>query len=558
MLIDSLSIIKAFPKFEIVRNVRFNLTGLNLVVDKPNASGNGIGKTTFLRLIDICMGASEISALYKDKEQNSENKELKNFIEHNKVYIKMVLFNPEVNEYNNLEVDLFVGGSKRINGRKVNSKEYNNYLNQLLFNNFNKKPSFRKLIGKFVRIKMDGDNDRFLKFSSPYTKDDEYQNIYDFLFKFQNEDTSEEILNMKKRLKELEKDFKTIKSNFLYDSVKQINAELIAINNTINDLKIKQRNYIDNDIILDEEKIIANRNYYSSLNSEIEKLEFEIDIIENTIRELENINDNVDTDILREFYDEACEYIDNLSVSFEKLIIFNEKLKNNKLETNKKILTDKIKKLDIVKQIKTDFYNKNKASMFLIESGTVQDYLDNQAKILEYENKKGKTEEANRIYLEYETNILDIKSKLEKLESSLDGITSDNKINQFNNIFEKYSNRTLGSTYYLYKSTEKFPLKISNTIGPISTGNKKTAIAAFDMSYYQYAKENSIIAPGFIVHDVLENIDKTDLDKTLKLAKEIGCQYIIAMLKEKADNQVEISSDDIILSLSENDKLFKV
>lgn len=558
MLIDSLSIIKGFPNVEIVRDVKFNLRGLNLIVDKPNASGNGIGKTTFLRLIDIAMGASEISALYKDKEQSSENKDLKNFIEQNKVYIKLVLFDQENDEYNKLEVDLFTGGDKRINGSKINSNEYNSYLNQIIFNNTNKKPSFRKLIGKFVRIKMDGDNDKFLKFSSPYTKDDEYQNIYDFLFKFQNENTSEEILNLKKKLKELEKDFRTIKSNFSYDSVDQINTALTAINNTLDDLKLRQKNYIDNDIVLDEDKIIANRNYYAGLNSEIEKIEFEIDIIQNNIRDLEKENDNIDTNTLKEFYDEVNEHVGNLSVSFDKLILFNEKLKNNKLQTNRKILSDKLKDLESLKITKTNFYNQNKASMFLIESGTVQDYLDNQSKILEYENKKGKTEEASRIYSEYESNITTTKSQLNSAEALLDGNNIEDKINKFNDIFGKYSNRTLGSTYYLYKTTEKFPLKISNTIGPISTGNKKTAIAAFDMAYYQFAKENSIIAPGFIVHDVLENIDKTDLDNTLKLAKEIGCQYIIAMLKEKADNQTEISEKDIILSLSENDKLFKV
>ena len=131
-------------------------------------------------------------------------------------------------------------------------------------------------------------------------------------------------------------------------------------------------------------------------------------------------------------------------------------------------------------------------------------------------------------------------------------------MDNFNKIFGDFSIRTLGSSYYLYTTKEKFPLKISNTIGPISTGNKKTAIAAFDMSYFQFAKENNIDCPNFIVHDVLENIDKNDLDNTLKLAKEIGCQYIIAMLKEKADNQKEISEDDIILTLSEDDKLFRV
>ena len=558
MLIESLSIIKEIPQFEVIRNVKFNLNGLNLIVDKPNASGNGIGKTTFLRLIDIAMGATEISSLYKDKEQSSENKELKNFIENSKVFIKMILFNPNLKENIELEVDLFTNGGRRINGHKANYNEYTSYLNQIIFNNKTKKPSFRKLIGKFVRIKMDGDNDKFLKFASPYTKDDEYQNIYDFLFKFQNENISEEILNLRKRVKELDKEFKTIKSNFSYDSVEQINTALSSINNTLNELKRKQKNYISNDIILDENKIIANRNYYANLNSEIEKLEFDINIIHSNISDLEKEDSNIDLGTLKEFYDEVNEQISNMSISFEKLIIFNEKLKNNKLQTNKKILANKLKQLEEIQLQKSRFYEQNKEAMFLIESGTVSDYLENQSRILEYENKKGKTEEAERIYSQYEDELSITKQKLETAENSLDSSNIEDKIEKFNKIFGDFSIRTLGSSYYLYTTKEKFPLKISNTIGPISTGNKKTAIAAFDMSYFQFAKENNIDCPNFIVHDVLENIDKNDLDNTLKLAKEIGCQYIIAMLKEKADNQKEISEDDIILTLSEDDKLFRV
>ena len=51
---------------------------------------------------------------------------------------------------------------------------------------------------------------------------------------------------------------------------------------------------------------------------------------------------------------------------------------------------------------------------------------------------------------------------------------------------------------------------------------------------------------GWSQHPIYEN------------GKENGCQYIIAMLKEKADNQAEILDSDIIISLSEDDKLFRV
>lgn len=86
-----------------------------------------------------------------------------------------------------------------------------------------------------------------------------------------------------------------------------------------------------------------------------------------------------------------------------------------------------------------NFIEQNKASMFLIESGIVQDYLDNQSKILEYENKKGKTEEASRIYSEYESNIAITKSHLERAETLSDDNNIEDKINKFNDIFGKYS-----------------------------------------------------------------------------------------------------------------------
>lgn len=558
MLINDIVILKSFPTIEEIRNVKFNLKGLNVIVDKQDSRGNGIGKTTFLRLIDIAMGATEIEALYYDKEQGLENKELKNFIEKNKVFIRLTLLDTKTNNKIELEVDLFNKHQRRINGKLLSQSEYTTYLNKIIFENENKKPSFRSLIGKFVRIKMDGDNDKFLKFSSLFTKADDYQNIYNFLFKFQDEKVSEEILGLKKIIKELEKEFKTIKLNFSFESEEQISTALNVMNNTLSDLKIKQKNYIDKDIILDEDKIISNRNYYSNLNSQIEQLKFEIDLIKETISKLEEETNNLDNSTLDEFYNELKNQIQNLSVSFNKLVDFNDNLRSNKLKTNKKILNEKETNLNNLIQIKNKFYNENKDAMFLIESGTINDYLENQSKILDYENKKGKAEEALRIYSQYENKIKDNNTMLEEALKKNNSQNIDTQINKFNDIFRKFSAQSLNATYYLYKTSDNFPLKISNAIGPISTGNKKTAIAAFDLSYFQFAKENNIACPHFIVHDVLENIDKNDLDKTLKLVKEIECQYIIAMLKEKADNQSEISESNIILTLSENDKLFKI
>ena len=79
-----------------IRNLTFH-KGLNLIVDKTVTSddasrtGNNVGKTTVLRLIDFCLGNSADS-LYKDPENKSEvNHEVKDFLTSQRVLITLEL-----------------------------------------------------------------------------------------------------------------------------------------------------------------------------------------------------------------------------------------------------------------------------------------------------------------------------------------------------------------------------------------------------------------------------------------------------------------------------------
>ena len=78
MLIENLIIKETFPTEKIIRDIKFNLNGLNLIVDESNSKkGNGVGKTTFLRLLDIGFGARDRKAIYTDPETSSVNNKLK-------------------------------------------------------------------------------------------------------------------------------------------------------------------------------------------------------------------------------------------------------------------------------------------------------------------------------------------------------------------------------------------------------------------------------------------------------------------------------------------------
>lgn len=60
MLIERLIVRKTAPSEVVIRNIKFNLKGLSLIVDntsnEANESGNSVGKTTAIKIIDLCLG----------------------------------------------------------------------------------------------------------------------------------------------------------------------------------------------------------------------------------------------------------------------------------------------------------------------------------------------------------------------------------------------------------------------------------------------------------------------------------------------------------------------
>ena len=79
----------------IVRNIKFH-KGINLIIDETNSlnkkeTGNNVGKTTILRLIDFCL-AGDGKSIYQDNEFKSKtNILIEDFLKENNVLIKLIL-----------------------------------------------------------------------------------------------------------------------------------------------------------------------------------------------------------------------------------------------------------------------------------------------------------------------------------------------------------------------------------------------------------------------------------------------------------------------------------
>lgn len=168
----------------VMREVVFH-KGANLIVDAYESDRhNKVGKTTFLKLIDVLLGANGKDRLYKDDETNSVNEELRDIIKEKRVVGEMTLvnsFEQPSSQNVELKVELFPNGRYFFDGEKVNAKNYRALLGETLFAVNSSKPTFRQLIKSFVRVSLSGDDYSFLKTLTRASIAD-YRALYNYLF----------------------------------------------------------------------------------------------------------------------------------------------------------------------------------------------------------------------------------------------------------------------------------------------------------------------------------------------------------------------------------------
>jgi uncharacterized protein YydD (DUF2326 family) len=137
---------------KVIREIPFH-KGINLIVDESEEqiTGNNVGKTTLLRLIDFCLGG-DAKAIY------IENVVIKrNFLSRKEAI-------------------------REVNGESVAKEDFENKLSELLLPDLQKdKPTFRQAISHNIRHS-DLRISSTLKTLDSYTTDAEYETLYLHLF----------------------------------------------------------------------------------------------------------------------------------------------------------------------------------------------------------------------------------------------------------------------------------------------------------------------------------------------------------------------------------------
>ncbi|MCM3280783.1 hypothetical protein M3591_09580 [Exiguobacterium sp. MER 193] len=557
MYIKKLIISEGSNKQKIIQDISFK-KGFNIIVDESSlanskSTGNNVGKTTVLKIIDICFGAQDRKYIWTDNDTNSVNIDLKNYIKNNKVYAELTFEKSSVKYH--LKIELFERGKRYINGVFKNYPDYLKELNQIVFG-IEKPPTFRQLIKKFVRIKQTEDVNTFLKFLDKNTSDAEYKNIYNFLFSLSSNEDSEKELILTKKINQLDNDKKKLIEFHNIANINDLEERTRIVKRTVQELEkqlealISIKDYQDN---LND--MIELKNHLNNLNDKIELYNFKILKIERLLLRESNHQDEIDIELLNEFYREVEESIGKLIIDFEELINFNDSIRQNKIQYYNTRLIDLKVKLEHITHERDSIINTNQDLLKVINESNFERFEKVHKELIEQSQRLGILSNVKEIYSGILEDLQTNQEDLKKLKKS--SIDKDKHLSSFNEYFTSMSSKVLEQRLYI-SPNEPFPLKLSNVDDGVGTGYRKTITLLFDIAYVSFIKEMKLEFPKFFVHDVLETIDEDNFYKIYEFIKSNDSQFIFAVLNEKIQQYDFIDDNDIRLKLSRDNRLFKI
>lgn len=558
---------------EIIREIDF-CSGLNLIIDDTpvedtKSTGNNVGKTTVLKLVDFCLGAKG-SIIYTDTENKKETYDVvKNFLFDEEIEIKLIL-TENLNDSNAKQLEIqrnFLQRKKavrKINGKTVLDKDFEDELEKNIMPDKDvEKPTFRQIISHNIRYKDDSINNT-LKTLDKFTSDVEYETLYLYLLGCTfNEGAKKQALvtkiNQEKTFRErLEK--KQTKTTY--------EIALDLVNDEIDALNEKKASFNLNETLeedLEQLNIVKyNINRTSAL---ISKLEIRKNLIEESQRDLERSISHIDMQQLRLLYEEVTENISGIQKTFEDLVAFHNNMVIEKVKYISQDLPELIQKLKDSQEELSLLLRKEKELTDEVAKG---DSFEELEKIIFELNEK------YRIKGEYESIISqlnEVEENIDTLNEQIDSIDNylfsgdfeillKEQVKKFNKIFSNISQELYGEKYALTfkketnKKEQQF-YKFNAFNANMSSGKKQGEILCFDLAYLLFADEERLPCLHFLLNDKKELMHDNQLIKVAEFVQNKNIQLVISILKDKLPVAV-LDKAHIVVELSQQEKLFRI
>ena len=555
---------------KIIREIIFH-KGINLIVDSSEGlvTGNSVGKTTVLKLIDFCLGANPKN-IYEDPESKKEiYKLVKNFLVDNSILITLCLTeNIDDDEANTVIIERnFLPRSKiirKINGTSYNEDEFEPKLTELFFPEHTAvKPTFRQIISHNIRYK-DLSINNTLKTLDKFTTDVEYETLHLFLLgcKFTKGSNKQEVLQKIKQETTFKNRLEKTQTKSAYE------VALSLIDNEIETLNKKKSNLNLNDNFEDDlEKLNYIKYQINILSSDISKLCIRKNLINETKRELSSSASNIDLRQLQVIYEQAVSNMASIQKSFEDMVQYHNQMVQEKANYIIKELPDLIAKITKKNNELNHLLKKEKElSSSLSKSDSFEVLESLIVKLNEKYKNKGEFESIIRQLDEVEGNLKSYDNELKLIDKELfsDSFESTVKLqlNKFNKYFSNTSNWLYGEQYALKydkvtnrKGQKLYKFSAFNT--NFSSGKKQGEISCFDIAYTLFADDENIPCMHFLLNDKKELMHDKQLVKIAELVNRNNIQFVASILKDKLPEALN-NKDYFVLELSENDKLFKI
>jgi len=550
-----------------IRDIAFH-KGINLILDytdqnNKTKSGNNVGKTTVLKLVDFCFGGKP-QEIYLDPEFKQPNVEVENFLKDEEVIITLTLGEDLDSNTNTLTIRRnFLSRAQKIqeiNGENETSdKNFQAKLKELIFNSKEIKPTFRQIIAKNIR----DDANRVkntLKVLHTTTKQEEYESLYLFWLGVvvDSGERKQQLLSLQKTEENLQKRLKKEKS------LPQINQSLILINKEIEKLEKKKDTYSLNPNYNEEVKQLNQvKMQLNSYSTKLSRLELRRELILESKEEFDKEFAQIDTERVKELYSYAKNLVPTIQKSFEETLTFHNQMIEEKIKyiTNELPILEKVIS-EIKKQIKEYLVQEEKLTNSIVKSQINIEYQETISELTKLYEQKGSFEEQKRLWEKSNEKLEKILEELNSINSGINDLESviQDRIAKFNEYFSNISHRLYNERFILSseRNAKGMELVIESLSGRLGTGKKKGQIFAFDLAYIQFADSLDIACLHFILLDQIENVHDNQISNLLlEIISEVNGQYILPVLKDKLPSDIDYKQYEV-LSLSQEDKLFRI
>lgn len=555
---------------KVIRDIEFH-KGLNLIVDETpentTGTGNNVGKTTVLRLIDYCLGG-DVDGIYRNPEDKHESYALvKDFLTGNNVIVTLILVDdldtPSIKV--EIERDFKTGRSSliRINGKDVTRKDFVAELESAIFPEVKAEtPSFRQIIAHNIRI----DNLRLENTLKTLTmgKNEEYEALYLFMFGCPNDSAARKT----QLAQELDTEKKYKRRMERNRSKNEYKAALSVIESDIEKLVERKDNLnINENLQLDIDSLNTLRAEINKVTSRTSLLSLRRELINETVESFDKQNFGEDVVQLEVIYKQASAYVPKMQRTFKELVDFH----NTMLENKKAFVAQELPSIqEEIESLSVELERLQEKETVMAEKVLKSDTYEELESIIvqlsELSRRKGEFES---YVSQIESAEKAIKEKCEEMKKIDDGLFTEDfarrleaQRDKFNKIFSEVSREIYDEQYiisydvYNQKGKQLYKFHITD-VANFSSGKKQGEISCFDIAYTVFADQESIPCLHFILNDKKELVHGNQLNKFAEAVNKYNVQFVCSMLYDKLPPVLR-KDEHVVVRLSQDSKLFRI